>query len=399
MKKIALFALLAAGACSAQNLELTPEQKALAAAGNDFSFRFLKQVDTYDQNDWFVSPVSLQYLLCVILNGAKDATAAEIAGTLGLKASDLEAINEYNKMMLTAIPRLDKATKISIGNAVFVNKDYPIDKSYKNCVEKYYDAEVKNIDFRNGNASLKAINGWCDKQTNGLIPSVLEKVDPDMFAYLLNALYFKGTWMYPFSKDITEELPFHLENGQEKKAWMMKKERKFSYGENELCQRVRLPYGDGTFAMYVLLPKKGHTVAEVVASLDGSIWDAMRKEMYSDTKVNLWLPRFEIKYHILLNDILKELGMTRSFAPGANFTPMSPMADRLDFVMQDAIIKVDEKGTEAAAVTTAGMLGATAVPEPPRIINFHCDHPFLYMIVEQKTGSVLFAGEFTGKEL
>lgn len=399
MKKFALLALLAAGAVSAQNFELTPEQKALAAVGNDFSFRFLKHIDTADQGDWFVSPVSLQYLLGVILNGAKGATADEVAGTLGLKASDLEALNEYNEMMLNAIPRLDKATKISIGNAVFVNKDYPINKQYKNCVEKLYDAEVRNLDFRNEKASLRAINGWCDKQTNGMIPSVLEKVDPAMFAYLLNALYFKGTWMYPFSQSSTEQRPFRLENGKEKKAWMMMKERKFSYGENDLCQRVRLPYGDGTFAMYVLLPKEGHTVAEVIASLEGSSWNELRSRMHSDTKINLWLPRFEIKYHIELNDILAEMGMPGSFKPGANFTLMSPFADRLDFVMQDAVIKVDEKGTEAAAVTTAGMLGATAIPEPPRIINFHCDHPFLYMIVEQHTGSVLFAGEITGKEL
>ena len=388
--------MLAAGCVSAQTLELTPEQKEMAAIGNDFSFQFLQQIDRKEDKDWFVSPVSLQMLLNVILNGARNATADEIAHTLGFEAAEMQALNDFNRLLLDRFPKLDPATKLVIGNAVFVNQMYPIEKGYKSRVEKYYDAEVKNLDFKNKNATLRAINGWCSKQTHGLIPSVLDDTDPDMFAYLLNALYFKGAWMYPFRKSETEERPFHLESGREKKVWMMEKERKFAYGENDLCQRIRLPYGEGAYSMYVLLPKKGHTVTEVLASLDKEAWDELRSHMYSDTKVNLWLPRFETKYHVKLNDILIAMGMPGSFAPGADFKAMSPNANYLDFVQQDAIIKVDEEGSEAAAVTSAGMMGATAIPEPPRIIDFHCDHPFLYMIVERATGSILFAGKFTG---
>ena len=149
--------------------------------------------------------------------------------------------------------------------------------------------------------------------------------------------------------------------------------------------------------MVVMLPKKGHSVPDIIASLDAEKWKEMRSHMYSDTKVDLWLPPFESKYHVKLNDILCEMGMPKSFGPAADFRAMSPDALWLSFVQQDAVIKVDEEGTEAAAVTSAGMLGATAIPEPPRIIIFHCDHPFLYMIVENSTGSILFAGKFTGK--
>lgn len=397
MKKIALLALLAAGCASAQPHELTPEQKAMAAAGNDFSFRFLQQIDKNEQNDWFVSPVSLQFLLSVILNGAQDGTADEIARTLGFEASQLDDLNAFSRAMLDQLPQLDPATKLTIGNAVFVNQIYPIEKKYKGLVEKFYDAEVRNLDFKNEKASLGAINGWCNKETNGLIPSVLDSVDPEMFAYLLNALYFKGEWTWPFHERWTEERPFRLESGQEKQVKMMMKERKFAYSENDLCQQVCLPYGNCSFSMYVLLPKEGHTVAEVLASLDGEAWKEMRRHMYADEKVDLWLPRFETRYHVKLNDILKEMGMPRSFKPGADFKAMSRNADFLDFVMQDAVIKVDEKGSEAAAVTTAGMMGATAIPEPPKIIEFHCDHPFLYLIAEAATGSILFAGEYTGK--
>ena len=397
MKKIALLSLFAAVGLSAQTLDLTPEQKALANAGNDFSFRFLQQIDKADDGDWFVSPMSLQFLLSVVLNGAQDATAEEIARTLGFEVSQLADLNDLSRTLLQKLPKLDPATKLVIGNAVFVNQLYPINKKYKNLVEHYYDAEVKNLDFKNEKASLNTINGWCDKQTNGMIPKVLDNVEPSMFAYLLNALYFKGTWMFPFNKKWSEERDFFLDNGQTRKVWMMSIERKYAYGENDLFQRIRLPYGEGMYAMYVLLPKKGHTVEEVVASLDAATWDELRKRMYSDTKINLWLPRFETKYHVKLNDILCDMGMPGSFKPGADFKAMSRNADYLDFIQQDAIIKVDEKGSEAAAVTIGGMMGATAVPEPPRIIDFHADHPFLYLIAEASTGAVLFAGEYTGK--
>jgi len=389
--------MLAASCVSGQSREFTPEQKALAAAGNDFAFRFLQQIDQNGEGDWFVSPMSLQFLLSVVLNGAQHETADEIARTLGFDPAQLDDINAFSRAMLNQLPKLDPATKLTIGNAVFVNQIYPIEKKYKNLVEKYYDAEVRNLDFTKNDASLRAINGWCNKKTNGLIPSVLEKVDPAMFAYLLNALYFKGSWTYPFGKSSTKERPFHLSSGQEKKVWMMEKERKFMYGENDLCQRVCLPYGSGAYAMYVLLPKEGHTVTEVLASLDAASWKELRSRMDDDDKVNLWLPRFETKYHVQLKDILIDMGMPRSFAPGADFKAMSFNADYLAFVQQDAIIKVDEEGSEAAAVTTAGMLGATAVPTPPRVIDFHADHPFLYLIVERSTGAILFAGQYTGE--
>ena len=397
MKKIALLSLLAAVGLSAQPLDLKPEQKALANAGNDFSFRFLQQIDKADDGDWFVSPMSLQFLLSVVLNGAQDATAEEIARTLGFEVSQLADLNELSRTLLEKLPKLDPATKLVIGNAVFINQIYPINKDYKKLVEEFYKAEVKNLDFKNKQGTLRTINGWCNKQTNGMIPQVLDDVEPEMFAYLLNALYFKGTWMSPFNKKWTKERPFHLDSGKETQVWMMEKEQKLAYGENELFQRVRLPYGEGYYAMYILLPKEGHTVAEVVASLDGDTWNDLRKRMYADNKVDLWLPRFETKYHVKLNDILCDMGMPGSFRPGADFKAMSRNADYLDFIQQDAIIKVNEEGSEAAAVTIGGMMGATAVAEPPRIIVFHADHPFLYLITEASTGAVLFAGKYTGK--
>ena len=379
-------------------IALSDEEKVYAEAGNDFAFRFLQQIDACEKGNWFVSPVSLQYLLGLVLDGAEGVTADEICRTLGYPAGQSEAVDAYCRKMLTELPRLDKKTKLTLANAIFFNNKMEIKVPYKKRVEKFYDAEVLSLDFYQKQASLRTINGWCNRQTNGLIPAVLDDVSPDMFAYLLNALYFKGTWMYPFNKRSTQDRTFTLESGEQKEIPMMMKERKYGYGENDVFQRVILPYGNGSYSMIVLLPKKGHTVADVIADVNGENW----KEIYSrwnySTLVNVWLPPFESKYHIKLNDILCAMGMPRSFCPKAEFKPMSDDALWLSFVQQDAVIKVDEEGTEAAAVTSAGMVGATAIAEPPRIIMFHCDHPFLYLITENSTGTVLFAGKFTGEK-
>ena len=407
MKKFFLIAIMISfpffWSCGAQNnerkrIELDETQQVYAEAGNDFAFRFLKQIDAYESGDWFVSPVSLQYLLGLVLDGSEGATADEICHTLGYPAGQAEAVDAYCRKMLAELPHLDKKTKLTLANAIFFNDKIEIKVPYKKRVEKFYDAEVESLEFYQKQASLRTINGWCNRQTNGLIPAVLDDVTPDMFAYLLNALYFKGTWADPFNKRYTRERTFTLESGKQKEIPMMAKERKFGYSEDSICQRVILPYGNGAYSMIVLLPKKGHTVADVIAALNGENWKEIRTRMSYSTLINVWLPPFESKYHIQLNDILCDMGMPRSFGPAAQFKPMSDDALWLSFVQQDAVIKVDEEGTEAAAITSAGMLGATAVPEPPKVIDFHCDHPFLYLITENSTGTILFAGKFTGKQ-
>ncbi|MBQ1637635.1 MAG: serpin family protein [Bacteroidales bacterium] len=389
------------GSCLAQNnerkrIELDEAQRTYVEAGNDFAFRFLKQIDAGEPGNWFVSPVSLQYLLGLVLDGAEGATADEICRTLGYPAGQSEAVDAYCRKMLSELPNLDKKTKLTLANAIFFNDKMTIKVPYKKRVEKFYDAEVESLDFYQKRGTLRTINGWCNRQTNGLIPAVLDDVSPDMFAYLLNALYFKGTWMYPFNKRYTQDRTFTLESGQKKEIPMMMKERKYGYGENDVFQRVVLPYGNGSYSMIVLLPKKGHTVADVIASVNGENWKDIHSRWGYGTLINVWLPPFESKYHIQLNDILCDMGMPRSFGPAAQFKPMSDDALWLSFVQQDAVIKVDEEGTEAAAITSAGMLGATAIPEPPRVIDFHCDHPFLYLITENSTGTILFAGKFSG---
>lgn len=374
-------------------LELTTKSVEFASEGSGFSFEFIDRINSSTDEDYVVSPLSMQFLLGMVLDGAKGETADQICSVLGYGKGETAAVNEYCMSMLTQLPNLDKKTTLTLADAIFVDMGYTLNGSYVDEVSKYYDAEVSNLDFKDCRGSASIINDWCSKHTNGLIPKILDEVSPDMLAYLLNALYFKSQWTYDFPKGKTAEEVFTSESGNQGKSRMMKHENYHPYSHNDIYSAVTLPYGNGSFAMTVLLPNSGHKVAEITASLKKDGMPDMRPAL-----VDLWLPKFETSFGINLNKILSDMGMPDSFdGKKADFTAMSPYALCLSFVRQDAIIKVDEEGTEAAAISSAGMNKTTSVGSDPVPIIFHADHPFLYLITETSTGVVLFAGRYSGK--
>ena len=379
-------------------ISLSTKQSDFVKAGNSFAGRFIDKIDEnalrQKQNEWIVSPLSLQLALGMLLNGAQGETATEICRTLGYGEGETAEINAWAKLMLEQLPKLDKKTDLALADAIFYNKTMTLKAPYKDAVGTSYKATFEALDFTKTKASADVINKWCDQQTKGLIPHVLDEVDPSYLAYLVNALYFKSQWREKFARSASGNETFYQEDGSKGKVKMMKQAgKKFQYGETEVWQAIRLPYGNGNFAMTVVLPKEGHSVREISAALGkgetvNTVWQV---------EADLWLPRFETKYHIKLNDILMDLGMPRSFSPKADFKAMSDYASFVGCVQQDAVIKVDEEGTEAAAVTVVGVLGATAYIEPPQKVVFHADHPFLYLITESSTGTILFAGKYSGK--
>ena len=378
-------------------ISLTTKQTGYVQAGTAFAWKFIDQVDGHarkeKEKEWFVSPLSLQIALGMLLNGAQNETAAEICRTLGYNEGETAEINAWCKLMLEQLPKVDKKTDLALADAIFYNKKLTLKGPFRNDVTSWYDAQLEALDFSKTKASADVINKWCDKQTKGMIPHVLDEVSPTALAYLVNALYFKSEWREKFPKGSTANETFTDEAGNKGKVKMMKLDGKeFGYGETDLCQIVSLPYGNGNFAMTVFLPKSGHTVSELTAEMaKGAL-----PRFFGSAEVDLWLPRFETKYHIQLNGILCQLGMPSAFNPGkADFLAMSDQASYVDFVQQDAIVKVDEEGTEAAAVTVIGMEYAAA--GPTRKAVFHADHPFLYLITETSTGAVLFAGKYGGQ--
>ena len=373
-------------------LELTTKGGEFVQKGEAFNFEFIERINSKAEKDYIISPLSMQFLLGMILNGAQGETAEQVAAVLGYGAGEKEAVNEFAASVLNQLPKLDRLTGVLIANAIFVDDGWPLKEAYKKEVGEAYKAEISNLDFSNNDESLKVINGWCKKHTNGMIEKVLDEVDPGMLCYLLNALYFKGMWKEKFNKSNSAEEKFVAESGASSKVMMMKQTKKFAYSENKCFQAVRLPYGNGAFSMTVLLPKSGYGVADAIATLRALGWEDFCRD-FETCEVDLWLPRFETKFNIMLNDMLSAMGMPDAFdAAKADFTPLSDYALRLSFVQQHAAIKVDEEGTEAAAVSSAGFEKNAAMPIDDAV--FHADHTFLYLITENSTGVVLFAGRF-----
>lgn len=376
-------------------LEVPTKATGFVEKGHDFSLEFIERINDFEKKDYIVSPLSMQFLLGMILNGAQGATAEEICDVLGYGAGEIDAVNEYCQSMLEQLPKLDKQTNLSIANAIFVDEGWPLLDSYKAAVGKAYNAKLSNLDFSKGAASAKVINRWCADQTHGMIDKVLDATDPAMLCYLLNALYFKSQWKEKFSKSDTADETFTNEDGNKSSVKMMKQREHFSYQQSDVFKIVRMPYGNGAFSMVALLPQDGKTIADVLAEIKESGWQETLRSMVT-CDVDLWLPRFETKYHIDLNDILSAMGMPTSFTDSADFKAMSQYALKLSFVQQDAVIKVDEEGTEAAAISMAGMAKESAAAPGEQVV-FHADHPFLYLITEASTGAILFAGRYSNK--
>lgn len=377
-----------------KKLSLTTRSSDFASKGNAFAFNYIDRVNDAVEGDFFISPLSMQFLLGMVLNGAREQTADEICSVLGYGKGEIDAVNDYCLSMLKQLPDLDKRTKLTIANAIFVNKNYSLLNSYKTDVGKFYEAEVENLDFSKNSSSTKAINKWCSDHTKGLVPEIIDSVDPRILAYLLNAMYFKSQWKEKFPKENTSKETFTDERGVKTTVQMMKNEKSFAYQDNDVIRAVCLPYGNGAYSMMVILPAEGKTLSDVTNYLDMETWEDFQRRMVMCV-VDLKLPKFETKFEISLNDILSSMGMPSAFDPmKADFKAMSDAAMCLSVVKQKAAIKVDEEGTEAAVVSMTGMAMAAF---PGDHIVFHADRPFLYLITESSTGAILFAGKFSGR--
>lgn len=220
-----------------------------------------------------------------------------------------------------------------------------------------------------------------------MVPKILEEIDPEVAVYLLNALYFKSQWKDPFQKSETTEKVFTRESGKTAKVKMMKKEATLSYVESDSYQMVMIPYGNEVFSMYVFLPKAGHTVAEITGSLKKEGLDPVFRNMHA-FRVDLWIPRFETEFGMDVTGLLSAMGLP------SLYTAMAEGPLNLDFIVQKAAIKVNEEGTEAAAVSMAGAKGGFF---PQGSADFHADHPFLYLICHSQSSAILFAGRYGGE--
>ena len=340
-----------------------------------------------------VSPLSATYALGMLANGAQGDTRREIVGGLGFGTEDVKDVNAICQQLMTDAPWLDKSATIDIANAVVVNQKHQLRTDFKKTVRQHYDALVENKDFGSP-ATLSFINNWAKEKTKGMIPKVLNAVDPMAVTYLMNAVYFKGIWASKFDKARTQKESFVTENGARRQLPMMHQESQYRANVNDTCKTVILPYGNGSFNMVVLLPQKGKTVNDVLAGLSTEKW---RENIESclEMEVDLKLPRFTTTCQSVLNKPLSNMGMRRMFnSQQADFGALCDGQTAVSEVLQSAKIELDEEGTRAAAVTAVVVMMTSA--GLPDLMEFHADHPFVYAITESSTGAIFFMGVYRG---
>lgn len=375
-------------------VKLTAAQQAQVENSNEFAWKFFKEVSKGEQQDVFVSPLSVTYALGMLANGAVGDTQKEILEGLEFRSGKVQDINSLCHQLMIESPKLDKSTKVSIANAVVANKNKPLQPDFKNVVEKQYQALVTNQDFSSP-VTLSFINQWASDHTHGMVPKLLDRVHPDAVTYLLNALYFKGIWYRQFDKKRTQQESFTQADGKKLSVKMMHQKERFFAAENDNYQTVVLPYGNGSYEMVVLLPREGKDLSSLLQTMDAKKWKDNLKSTYS-SKVDLKLPRFTSAYTRELNDVLKLLGMNTMFdREKADLTKMSMAKAFVSIVLQKAKIEVDEEGSKAAAVTVVETAPTATAPSKP--ILFHANRPFMYAIVEHSTGTIFFMGTYQGK--
>ena len=374
-----------------KSVSLTRSEQELVTANNDFAFNLFRVADA--QNSTILSPISITYALGMLNNGAAGETQAQINKVLGFGETGAEGINAFCKKMLTEAPNLDKSTKVLISNTIYMNKGYELKPLFVSKANDCYHAEPETRNFADGK-TLDVINQWASDHTEKMIEKVLDKdsFDPSAISYLLNAIYFKGAWTEKFDKENTRDEAFKMETGEEKQLPIMHQEQEFYYAEDDDCQVLRLPYGNKAYSMTILLPKEGKTVRDLVKTLNKDTWE--RYQRIGSAIVDVKLPRFESNTDLTLDKIMVTLGMPNAFNPNlAEFPEFCNVPTYIDMMKQVARIKVNEEGTEAAAVTVIFVKLANAAP---RRVSFHATRPFLYIISEQSTGAIFFIGQFMG---
>jgi serine protease inhibitor len=359
---------------------------------NAFAFELLRESTRKlpaDSNA-FLSPLSASMALGMTLNGANGETFDGIQTALRLTGMTEAEMNQGYRDLIALLGELDSRTEMKIANSMWGHDGFTIEPAFINAGKTFFDAEVQTLDFGSPSA-VATINDWVSGKTNARIPTLLDQISDGEILFLINAIYFKGKWREAFDPKDTENGPFQAADGRTRTAALMSQTDSLRYDETADYQAVDLLYGNGSFAMTVLLPKAGRTPADVLAGLNPEAWRELA-ERFRDANVHLTMPRFKMEYSRRLKSDLTALGMGIAFddsrADFYRIADVRPARLYLTRVDQKTFVEVNEEGTEAAAATAVGV-GIISVPE---VTEMRVDRPFVFAIRERLSGTVLFLG-------
>ncbi len=390
---VLLVAIFAAYPALAEEPAAPGPQAEVVRGNNQFAWDLYAKLREAEGNLFF-SPYSISTALAMTYAGARGETAEQMAETLHFTAPD----EVLHRAMGALVGDLNTAGdgdsyELMVANALWGQSGYEFLDAFTEMVEESYGAGLKNVDFqRAAEQAARDINAWVAEQTNNRIRDIIQAraIDSLTVLVLTNAIYFKADWKptHQFRVNATEDKPFTLADGEKIDVPMMYQKKLFQYGENDDCQIIELPYEADRLSMFVLLPRKVGDLPALEAKLSPeSLEDwtgGMRRR-----EVRLYLPRFTMTSEFSLKDVLSAMGMRDAFSRNADFSGMSGRGDPIRAVVHKAFVDVNERGTEAAATGRVAVVGFRSIGDPP---VFRADHPFLFLIRDNETDSILFIG-------
>ena len=364
----------------------------IVEANTKFGFNLFNEILKTEQNsNVFISPFSISVAVAMALNGAAGDTEQGMINTLQVQNIDPEGINPGYAILQKTLQTTDPKVTLTIANSLWGNQDFSFDSDYLQRNTQFFDAEITSLDFTDPN-SVNTINHWVNGKTNGKIPEIIDKISPEDVLFLINAIYFKGSWQTEFDPANTRDGMFHLVDGSNKQVPMMFREDKYPFFYSKEFQAVSLPYGDGQIAMYIFLPSVDSDLNTFLETLNIENWEEWISQ-FNKQKVGVQIPKFKLEYKIELNQTLKNLGMEIAFNRSqADFSRMvstyAALTGNLYISKVDhkTFVEVNEEGTEAAAVTGIGISVTSAPPQ------FTVNRPFFFAIRDNETGTILFMG-------
>jgi serine protease inhibitor len=394
---IAATLVVAGSSCSRTVAPMGKSEDALAVAKdcNAFATDLYARLSSEKTGNLFFSPYSVSLALAMTYAGAEGETQTEMAKVLHF-APEMNVAQSFGALRT----RLDSGDKnagfqLRVANRLWGQQGFRFLPAFVEVTRDNFGADVGQLDFRKTENARKTINAWVEQQTDHKIQDLLAPgvIEAGTRLVLTNAIYFKSPWTHRFEKSATSDAPFHTSASDEISVPTMHQTHGLRYAADDDVQVLELPYArDGSLSMIILLPKQVDGLADLEKRLTAENLQTWTDELQPQ-RVAVWLPKFKMTSEFSLSDALKAMGMPLAFSDQADFSGMSTQ-ERLfiSAVIHKAFVDVDEEGTEAAAATAvAVMKSATARPAEDSI-EFRADHPFVFLIRDQRTQSILFFG-------
>jgi serpin B len=369
----------------------------LVRGNSEFALDIYHKIRCNDGNIFF-SPYSISTAFAMTYSGARCETQKQMAVVLHFSLDACQLHPSFSELQ-AHFQKLQENSpfRLNIANALWVQKGYELLQDFLELNQKYYQANLLSLNFYDDpEGSRIKINGWVEDKTEGKIQDLLPAgtVKTITRLVLTNTIYFKAEWQHTFSPHKTKEQDFWITPEEKTKVQMMSQKERFGYFENETFQILEMPYIRQDLSMVVFLPKKKDGLPELESKLNT---ENIAKWSSSLTRqqVNVHFPKFTTSQNIDLKRNLKALGMVDAFTHNADFSGIEPKKELyITDALHKAFIDVDELGTEAAAATAVSV-GVTSMPPPKVVPKFRADHPFFYLIRDNKTSSILFMGRLT----